>query len=136
MARNTTEANVIVSLNGQTAREELSKLEKQMKSYRDAAQQAYTQGNKALGDEMAKKAERLEKEFKVATKEMKDFSDTIKNINSKTINELKSAAKQLERQIKSLSPTSQEFIDKSKQLQQVKERIKSLEASWKSMNNE
>ncbi len=136
MARNTTEANVIVTLNGQTAREELSKLEKQMKSYRDAAQQAYTQGNKALGDEMAKKAERLEKEFKVATKEMKDFSDTIKNINSKTINELKSAAKQLERQIKSLSPTSQEFIDKSKQLQQVKERIKSLEASWKSMNNE
>lgn len=136
MARNTTEANVIVTLNGQTAREELSKLEKQMKSYRDAAEQAYTQGNKALGDEMAKKAERLEKEFKVATKEMKDFSDTIKNINSKTINELKSAAKQLERQIKSLSPTSQEFIDKSKQLQQVKERIKSLEASWKSMNNE
>ena len=45
MGRNTTEAEVVVTLNGQTARNELEKLEKELKFYRDAAEEAYKQGS-------------------------------------------------------------------------------------------
>lgn len=133
MAKNTTEANVVVTLNGETARNELKKLEDELKKYRDAAEDAYEHGNKALGDEMTKKAERLASEFKSTKKEMKDFSDFMKNLNSKSLNELKSAATQLKNQIKGLAPGTQEFIDKTKQLQQVNTRVKQLESSFKGL---
>lgn len=133
MAKNTTEAEVTVTLNGDAARNELKKLEDELKKYRDAAEDAYKHGNKALGDEMTKNAERLEKEFRVSKKELKDFSDFMKGLNSKSLNELKSAATQLKNQIKGLAPGTQEFIDKTKQLQQVNTRVKQLESSFKGL---
>lgn len=124
---------MIVTLNGETARSEMKRLEEEIKKYEKAAEDAFKAGDKALGNEMRKKAEQLKKEFKVAQKEMKDFSDTIKNLDSKTINELRSAAKQLESQIRRLSPASQEYAAKSEQLKQVRDRIKSLESAYKSV---
>lgn len=133
MAKNTTEAEVTVTLNGDAARNELKRLQDELKKYNDAAEDAYKHGNKALGDEMTKNAERLGKEFRVSKKELKDFSDFMKGLNSKSLNELKSAATQLKSQIKGLSPDTQQFIDKTKQLQQVNSRIKQLESSFKGL---
>ena len=136
MAKNTTEAEVIVTLNGETARNELKRLEDEIRQYEQAAADAYKAGDKATGDKMSKNAQNLRKEFNVAKKEMKDFSDVIKNINAKTLNELESAAKQLHKQLKGLSPASQEYIDKSKQLQQVNQRINDLRKSFKAVTVE
>ena len=133
MARNTTEANVTVTLNGETARNELKKLEEELKNYKNAAEQAYKQGDKALGDEMTKKAQRLEQEFKVAKNEMKDFGNFLKSLNSKSLNELRSAAKQLEGQIRKLSPASEDYVKKSEQLRQVNTRIKQLQSEFKGL---
>lgn len=136
MGKNTTEAEVIVTLNGETARNELKRLEDEIKQYEQAAADAYKAGDKALGDKMSKNAQNLRKEFNVAKKEMKDFSDVIKNLNTKTLNELESAAKQLHKQLKGLSPASQEYIEKSKQLQQVNQRINDLRKSFKAVTVE
>ena len=136
MAKNTTEAEVIVTLNGQAARNELKRLETEIEHYERAATDAYKAGDKALGDKMSKNASQLRKQFNVAKKEMKDFSDMMKTLNSKSLNELKSAASQLRKQLGQLVPGTQQFIDKSKQLQQVNSRIKSLEASFKSVVTE
>lgn len=136
MGKNTTEAEVIVTLNGETARNELQRLEDEIRHYEQAAADAYKAGDKALGDKMSKNAQNLRKEFNVAKKEMKDFSDVIKNLNTKTLNELESAAKQLHKQLKGLSPASQEYIDKSKQLQQVNQRINDLRKSFKAVTVE
>lgn len=133
MAKNTTEAEVTVTLNGDAARNELKRLQDELKKYNDAAEDAYKHGNKALGDEMTKNAERLGKEFRVSKKELKDFSDFMKSLNSKSLSGLKSAATQLKSQIKGLSPDTQQFIDKTKQLQQVNSRIKQLESSFKGL---
>ena len=136
MAKNTTEAEVIVTLNGQAARNELKRLETEIEHYERAATDAYKAGDKALGDKMSKNASQLRKQFNVAKKEMKDFSDMMKTLNSKSLNELKSSASQLRKQLGQLVPGTQQFIDKSKQLQQVNSRIKSLEASFKSVVTE
>lgn len=136
MAKNTTEAEVIVTLNGQAARNELKRLETEIEHYERAATDAYKAGDKALGDKMSKNASQLRKQFNVAKKEMKDFSDMMKTLNSKSLNELKSAASQLRKQLGQLVPGTQQFIDKSKHLQQVNSRIKSLEASFKSVVTE
>ena len=120
-----------MTLNGQTARNELEKLEKELKFYRDAAEEAYKQGKKALGKEMAKEAERLEKEVKVTKKEMKDFTDVVKHLNSKTIKEMEQAAKQLEKQLKNLTRDSEEFEKKSRQYKQITERIKAMKDAYK-----
>ncbi len=136
MAKNTTEAEVIVTLNGQAARNELKRLETEIEHYERAATDAYKAGDKALGDKMSKNASQLRKQFNVAKKEMKDFSDMMKTLNSKSLNELKSAASQLRKQLGQLVPGTQQFIDKSKQLQQVNSRIKSLEASFKAVVTE
>ena len=136
MAKNTTEAEVIVTLNGQTARNELKRLEAEIKSYEKAAADAYKAGDKALGDKMAKQAKELSKDLSISKKEMKDFSNVIKTLNTKSINELKSAAKQLQSQISKLTPGTKQFIEKSKQLQQVNARLNSLKATLKEVNME
>lgn len=136
MAKNTTEAEVIVTLNGSTARNELKRLEAEIKNYEKAAADAYKAGDKALGDKMAKQAKELSKDLSISKKEMKDFSNVIKTLNTKSINELKSAAKQLQSQISKLTPGTKQFIEKSKQLQQVNARLNSLKATLKEVNLE
>lgn len=136
MAKNSTEANVTVTLNGEAARNELKELTKQMDFYREAAAEAYKQGKKALGDEMTKNYENLQKNVKVANKEMKDFSETIQNLSTKSINELKNAARGLERQLKNMAPDDKDFAEKAKQYQTITGRVKSLENAYKSVTKQ
>lgn len=136
MAGNNTEANVVVTLNGEAAKDELKELTKQMDFYREAAAEAYKQGKKAIGDEMTKNYVRMQKEVKVTSKEMKDFSDVIKNLNTKSINELKNAARGLERQLKTMAPDDKDFAEKAKQYKTITERVKSLEKAYKAVSDE
>ena len=136
MAKNVEEAQVVVTMNGQAAINEMEKLEAQMDQYREAAAKAYVEGDKALGDKLTKKIETLQKEVKVTKKEMKDFGDAMKSLNSKSLSELTSMAKQLESQLKKLGPETAEFAEKSKQLQQVNTRVRSLKDGFRAVTVE
>lgn len=136
MANKTEQANVVVTMNGEAAKKVLAEMTAKMDEYRTAAAKAYEAGDKAVGDAMTKKMKQMEKEIRISKGEMKDFSDVVKNINSKSIGELTSAAQQLKAQLKNLAPDTQEFIDKSKQLQQVNTRLDSLKRGFKGVKEE
>lgn len=136
MAKNTTEAEVVVTCNGEAARNEIERLEKEIEEYTKAAAEAYQAGDKALGDKMAKKVGQLSKSLDAAKKNVKSMTEVIKNINSATISELTAASKQLQSELKKLSPTEQEFIDKSKQLKQVNLRLTELKQGFKGVVEE
>lgn len=136
MAKNTTEAEVVVTCNGEAARNEIERLEKEIEEYTKAAAEAYQAGDKALGDKMAKKVGQLSKSLDAAKKNVKSMTEVIKNVNSATITELTAASKQLQSELKKLSPTEQEFIDKSKQLKQVNTRLTELKQGFKGVVEE
>lgn len=136
MAKNTQEAEVIVTMNGQAAKKAVEDLAKEYKRLQDAALAAYQAGDDALGKKLDAQAQKLKKDIQVTAVETKKFADILKNINGATLKELNGAAKQLRSEINKLTPGTQEFIEKSKQLQQVNTRIKQLQSSFKGLVEE
>lgn len=136
MAKNTQEAEVIVTLNGEPAKRVLNELEKEYKDLEKAALDAYKAGDDALGKKLDKQAQKVRKSFEVAKVEAKKFDEIIKNINSASLRDLNKVSKQLQDDIKKLAPGTQAFIDKSKQLQQVNTRIATLKQGFKGVVEE
>lgn len=136
MAKNTQEAEVIVTLNGQAAKRAIDDMTKEYNRLTQAALDAYKAGNDALGKELDTKAQKLTKDIEISRREVKKFGDVMKNINGASLKELRSAAKQLQNEINKLAPGTQEFINKSKQLQQVNTRINQLRGSFKGLVEE
>ena len=136
MAKNTQEAEVIVTLNGEPAKRVLNELEKEYKDLEKAALDAYKAGDDALGKKLDKQAQKVRKSFEVAKVEAKKFDEVIKNINAASLNDLRRVSQQLQNEIKKLAPGTQEFIDKSKQLQQVNSRIATLKQGFKGVVEE
>lgn len=136
MAKNTTEAEVIVTMNGQQAKQVLDDLTQQYEELSRAAVQAKKDGNAALGDALNKKAREVKKTLNDVTTQTKTFDNILKNLNSASLKDLRTAAKDLRAQIAKLTPGTQEFINKSKQLQQVNTRVRSLEDAFRAVNTE
>lgn len=136
MARNTQEAEVIVTMNGEAAKKTLAEITKKYQDLQKAALDAYKAGDDALGKKLDTEAQKLMKDIEITRRETKKFADVMKNINGATLKELNSAAKQLKGEINKLTPGTQAFIDKSKQLQQVNTRITQLRGSFKGLVEE
>lgn len=131
MAKNTAEAEVVITMNGQQAKQVIDDLTEQYNELTRAALQAKKEGKEAFGDELNKEAKRVKKTLDEVTKQTKTFEDVLKNINSASLKDLKTAAKDLKAQISKLAPDTKEFIEKSKQLQQVNTRVHSLEEAFR-----
>lgn len=136
MAKNTQEAEVIVTLNGQAAKRAIEDMVKEYDRLTKAALDAYKAGDDALGKKLDAQAQKLTKDMEITRRETKKFAEIMKNINGASLKELRSAAKQLQSEINKLSPGTQEFITKSKQLQQVNTRIRQLTSSFKGLVEE
>ncbi|MDO5341328.1 MAG: phage tail tape measure protein [Bacteroidia bacterium] len=136
MAKNTQEAEVIVTLNGEPAKRVLDELEKEYKDLEKAALAAYKAGDEALGKKLENQAQKVRKSFEVAKVEAKKFDEIIKNINSATLKELNNVSKQLRNELNRLAPGTQAFIDKTKQLQQVNARIGMLKQGFRGVVEE
>lgn len=133
MAKNTQEAEVIVTLNGQAAKRAIKEMEQEYERLTKAALEAHKAGNDALGKELDAQAEKLTRDIQITRRETKKFADVMKNINGASLKELRSAAKQLQSEINKLAPGTQAFIEKSKQLQQVNTRIRQLTNEFKGL---
>jgi len=131
MAKNTQEAEVIVTLNGSAAKKAVEEMTQEYERLNNAAREAYKSGNDALGKKLDAQAQKLTKDIEISRKETKKFADILKNINGASLKELNSAAKQLRSEINKLTPGTQEFVNKTKQLQQVNTRIKQLTKEFK-----
>lgn len=133
MAKNTQEAEVIVTMNGQAAKKAVAELAQEYEKLQKEALEAYKAGNDALGKKLDAQAQKLMKDIEITRRETKKFADVMKNINGASLKELNSAAKQLRSEINKLTPGTQEFITKSKQLQEVNTRINQLKGSFKGL---
>ena len=136
MAKNTQEAEVIVTMNGQAAKKAVAELAQEFERLQKEALEAYKAGNDALGKKLDAQAQKLMKDIEITRRETKKFADVMKNINGASLKELNSAAKQLRSEINKLTPGTQEFITKSKQLQEVNTRITQLKGSFKGLVTE
>lgn len=65
---------------------------------------------------------------------IKDMNAFIKNLDKKSMNELKAAAAQLQTELNNAARDTKEFSDKSKQLKQVNAQIESVNKSWKAQD--
>ena len=133
MDKNTQEAEVIVTLNGQAAKRAIKEMEQEYERLRQAANDAHKAGNDALGKKLDAQAQKLTRDIEITRRETKKFADIMKNINGASLKELRSAAKQLQSEINKLTPGTQAFITKSKQLQEVNTRIRQLTNEFKGL---
>lgn len=133
MAKNTQEAEVIVTMNGQAAKKAVAELAQEYEKLQKEALEAYKAGNDALGKKLDAQAQKLMKDIEITRRETKKFADVMKNINGASLKELRSAAKQLQSEINKLTPGTQAFIEKSKQLQQVNTSIRQLTNEFKGL---
>lgn len=136
MAKNTQEAEVIVTMNGTAAKKAAAELTAEYERLTQAALDARKAGNDALGDKLDADARKLMKDIEITRRETKKFADVMKNINGASLKELRSAAKQLQSEINKLTPGTKQFIEKSKQLKDVNTRIRELTNSFKGMVEE
>lgn len=136
MAKNTQEAEVIVTLNGQAAKRAIKEMEQEYERLTKAALEAHKAGNDALGKELDAQAEKLTRDIQITRRETKKFADIMKNINGASLKELRSAAKQLQSEINKLTPGTKQFIEKSKQLKEVNTRIRQLTNEFKGLVEE
>lgn len=95
MAKNTQEAEVIVTMNGQAAMKAVAELAQEYEKLQKEALEAYKAGNDALGKKLDAQAQKLMKDIEITRRETKKFADVMKNINGASLKELNSAAKQL-----------------------------------------
>ncbi len=65
---------------------------------------------------------------------IKDMNEFIKDLDKKSMNELKAAAAQLQTELNNTARDTKEFVEKSKQLKQVNAQIESVNKSWKAQD--
>lgn len=124
-------ANVTVTLNGEAAKQELQRLRQEVEALEKKSKEAYDTGNKALGDKLQKQAKKLQNNFSVVTSEVKTLDQTLQSLSTSTLKDLSRAERQLKNEIQKLSPATQEFVEKSKQLELVRKRMRDLTATTK-----
>ena len=140
MARITEEASATVTMNMEPARKELDELKQSITKCRDKLaemmaepeQKRDLKGIKGLEAKIAQ----LEKQEKSATGKLQTFRDTLKNLNAASFNQLYKASKELESQIKRLTPGTKEYIAASHDLQMVRTRIADLRKGWAAVSDE
>lgn len=124
----------VITLNDSQAQATLNALKASADDLRKKMIEATRIGNTEDAAKYKKELDAVNKSMQGIKKETKDYSELMKNLNGASLNQLAKAYSGLNRQIKNLVPGTKEFIEKSKQLQQVKSRMDSINTSVKGTN--
>jgi TP901 family phage tail tape measure protein len=140
MAKITEEASATVSMNMEPARKSFEEwteaIDKGKKKLEELlAVPEHKRDNKAIR-EIEEGIAKATKEADKAEKKLKTFRDTLKNLNSASMNDLYKASKELEAQIKRLTPGTKEFIAATHDLKMVKTRLNDLRDGFKAVTAE
>lgn len=138
MAKNVEQARVDVFLNGEAAKKEIDSMKSHLEEMKKELHRLETTPIGLLKPGEVEKMRELRKEIKHDEKQIKSLEDktaafarTLKNINSSSLKDLQAASKRLTNEIRELTPGTQAFIEKSKQLKDVNTRIVQLRTSFK-----
>ena len=124
---NTVYTESVVTLNGAQAEATLNSLKSSADDLRKKMIEATKLGNTEEAAKYQKQLDQVQKAMKGIKQETKDYSDLMKNLNGASLNTLAKAYSNLNKQIKNLTPGTDEFIKKSQQLKQVKARMDEIQ---------
>lgn len=124
----------VVTLNATQAEATMNALKSSAEDLRKKMIEATKLGNSEDAAKYQKQLDQVNKSMNSIKKETKDYSEIMKKLNGSTLNELAKAYSGLNKQIKNLVPGTKEFIEKSKQLKQVKSRMDEINGSVKGTN--
>ena len=124
----------VVTLNASQAEATMNALKSSADELRKKMIEATRLGNTEDAAKYQKQLDLVNKSMSGIKKETKDYSELMKKLNGSSLNELAKAYSGLNKQIKNLAPGTKEFIEKSKQLKQVKARMDEINGSVKGTN--
>lgn len=135
MAQTRVYTESVITLNGSQANQTMQALQNQADSLRQKMLDATKLGDIEGAKDLQRQLDACNKSMSAIRRETKDWGDVLNNLNGSTLGELQKAAQGLNRQIKNLKPGTQEFIDKSQQLRQVKDRMSEIQGKTKEVQN-
>lgn len=129
MADYSTNASVVVSVNGQQAKKMLSELETKADDLRKKLEKAKLDGDTKEAQKVQKALNKINAEINQIRTATKTVGDVLKNLDSSSLKELNKAASSLKRQLRNLKPDDAGFKEKAEQLKQLNARIKEVNHS-------
>lgn len=133
MANNRVYTESVVTLNNQEAAARIDELRKKALDLRDVM--AKLAQEKGINSKEFKAAQKelmsVEKSIKDTTESTKKFEKILNDLNGASLNELQSAARKLNQQVRRLKPGTEEFVAASKKLKDVRTRMKEIEGQTK-----
>ena len=126
MAGNTVYSESVVTLNASQAQATMTALQNQADVLRQKMIEATQIGDAESAKKYQKELDQVQKSMSSIRKETKDYRDILNRLNGASMNELQKAAQGLNRELRKLKPGTDEFIQKSKELKQVRDRMKEL----------
>ena len=137
----TVEANAVISLNMEPARQKVEEFRKSVAAARQELQKLETTPVSALKKEdltrmkeLRKEIPRMEKELNKAEKSLKGFRDTLRHLDKASINDLTNAKRALNDQIRKLTPGTKEYIAATADYKKVNARLQSLNNAYKQVD--
>lgn len=132
MARNNSpKIEPVVTLNGKAAENALDALKKKAKDLRDAMIEASKAGDDTKVRQIDKELKSIENTQRSIRKQTFDYNNVLKNLNTSTIKDLEKSSKALKNEIRQLTPNTEAFIQKTKQLEQVTSRLDQLNGRYR-----
>ena len=126
MAGNTVYSESVVTLNASQAQATMTALQNQADVLRQKMIEATQIGDVESAKKYQKELDQVQKSMSSIKKETKDYREILNRLNGASMNELQKAAQGLNRELRKLKPGTDEFIQKSKELKQVRNRMKEL----------
>ena len=137
----TVEANAVISLNMEPARQKVEEFRKSVAEARQELQKlektpvgALKKEDLTRMKELRKEIPRMEKELSKAEKSLKGFRDTLRHLDKASINDLTNAKRALNDQIRKLTPGTKEYIAATADYKKVNARLQSLNNAYKQVD--
>lgn len=137
----TVEANAVISLNMEPARQKVEEFRKSVAEARQELQKlektpvgALKKEDLTRMKELRKEIPRMEKELAKAEKSLKGFRDTLRHLDKASINDLTNAKRALNDQIRKLTPGTKEYIAATADYKKVNARLQSLNNAYKQVD--
>jgi hypothetical protein len=113
-------AQVDVNVNGKSAQKQLSALEKSAEKYKKELVQANKAGDLQGYKKAKRNLENVNKEMRQLKKQTFSVNKVVNNLSSATYNDLRKAARKLNRELNNVNRNTKEYAQKKKQLQSIR----------------
>ena len=134
MARNTSTAHVVITMDGKQAVDMISGLQKQIKKTRDELEQMQQMGIGPDDPQYKKKLDELKAMQKAVNQNRTAYinlQDIVDNLNKTTLAQLQRALKECRKQMNNLTADDPRMKDLIRQYQQIDNQIGKITGQWK-----